>query len=186
MQNLKDAQTYSEILKVVTDNFGWCSSRKSVAELLVGVPEDALVSAKIYLTGTHKADGVAYASGNATVEAGGNATVRAGDSATVRAQGKATVRAWGNATVEAGDNATVEAWGNATVRAGGNATVRAGDGATVRAWGKATVRAGGNACVSVYESDKVVVTEFAIARVRGSNTVIFDPSMMKHAEPSKQ
>ena len=169
-RKLENAETIADLLEVVTDNFAWVSSRASVAELLIGVADEDLALARIYVSGSHSvSDGNSFASGSATVRAWGSATVRAWDSATVEASDSATVEASDSATVRAWDSATVEAWGSATVRASGSATVRA--------WGSATVRAWGSAFASVYSADKLIISEKAIGRIRSTDTVVFTSEM---------
>ncbi len=117
--------------------------------------------------------------GNATVRASGNATVQASGNATVQASGNATVEAWDSATVQASGNATVRASGNATVEAWGNATVQASGNATVEAWGNATVQASGNAYITSYDIIECRLSDKAIYRIRGANTIRFASDALK-------
>src|SRR5690606_5021590 len=96
--------------------------------LLRRLTASELASLRVFVEGSHQvSDGIAWASGSATVEAY--------DSARVEAYGSATVEAYGSATVRASGSATVRAYGSATVEAYDSALVRTPRGA----WGQPTV-----------------------------------------------
>ena len=63
------------------------------------------------------------------------------------------------------------ATGNATVEAYDNATVEATDNVTVRATDNATVRAYGNAYVISYDIFECKLSDNAIWRITGTNTI---------------
>lgn len=100
------AKDYSELIKVITDNFHFSCSNKIIdVPMLESIGKDICNENNLFF--------------NVSTDKG----YLIADSATVEAWGSATVRAWGSATVKAWDSATVEASDSATVRASGSAYI---------------------------------------------------------------
>ena len=139
----REATVYAAEYSGDTDTDGDDKIAVQRARLLRPATDGELAALRIFSGGEHRVvDGVAWASGSATVEASGSATVEASGSATVWAYDSATVEASGSATVWASDSATVRAFGSATVRAFDSATVLAFGSATVTStqWHQANVQ----------------------------------------------
>ena len=99
--------------------------------------------------------------------------------ATVEARGNAIVKAYGNSIVEAYDNAKVEAFDSTTVRAYDSTMIQAYNDATVSAYRNSTVEAYGYTyCTSLYTID-CKLSDHAIYRVLGTNTIYYADSDLK-------
>jgi hypothetical protein len=85
----------------------------------------------------------------------------------------------GNASVEARGNASVEASDNASVKARGNASVKARGNESVEAWGNASVEAWDNTYVTSYSIIECKLSDNAIYRIRGSNTIRYISDKIK-------
>ena len=102
------SESFSELLKVITDNFSYCCKNKIIdADLLNSIPTDDLKAADIHVN-TSASSGWIYAY----------------DSATVMASGSATVRAYGSATVEASGSAYINSFNSRDHKISGNAILR--------------------------------------------------------------
>ena len=173
------SKTLQELCNVIKDNFSWCFNNKVITpDLLMQYRED-FAQNDIFINASVQSGFLLC--DNATVKAWGNATVKAWGNAKVEAYNNVTVEAWGNATVEACDNVTVEAWGNATVEACDNVTVKARDNVTVEACDNVTVKARdnvtveawGNAYCISYHIIECKLSDNAIYRVYGINTIYY-------------
>ena len=151
----ENAESYSELIRVITDNFYFSCFNKIIdVPMLENIGKDICNENNLFFN-------VSTDKGYLIV-----------DSATVRAWGSATVEVYGSATVDASDSATVRASGSATVRAWGSATVRASGSAIVRAWDSATVEASGSAYINSYNSIEHKISDKTILRYFYENRVV--------------
>ena len=185
LQQFCKANTLTELMQVIKDNFSWACGKFVVAPSLIEEYREEFTSNNIYLN-TDVKDGYLLCdsvtvdvSGNATVIARCHANVRAYDNAIVEANDNtlvsaydnSTVKAYGKSMVEANDNTTVEANSNATVSAYGHATVKACDEAVVRAYGSVTVEASGHAYCFSFNPIKCKLSGSAIHRIAREKTI---------------
>ena len=102
-KRLMSSSTFTELLKVLTDNWWWCVNNSIFdGSLLLKFGSEALSACNVTIVdnGYHEAsEGYWYADGNSTVRADGNSTVRADGNSTVSADGNSTVRAESRATI---------------------------------------------------------------------------------------
>ena len=113
----ENAESYSELIRVITDNFYFSCFNKIIdVPMLENIGKDICNENNLFFNvSTDKGylivdSATVRAWGSATVEVYGSATVDASDSATVRASGSATVRAWDSATVEASGSAYINSY----------------------------------------------------------------------------
>ena len=179
------AETLDELLAVVRDNFLWAVDNNVIHGGFIDKWKDEFAAGRIwhncdvengYLLAT---EGRFVARGNSSVVARGNSSVEACDNSSVEACDNSSVVAWDNSSVVAWDNSSVEACDNSSVEACDNSSVVAWDNSSVVARGNSSVEARGNSYTTSYDVIECQLNEYAIHRIRKTNTIRYADKDMK-------
>jgi hypothetical protein len=180
-----NSETYSDLLKVVTDNINWCYNTGIFSkEILSKIPDESLVSANIFFNKENviQREGVAYYH-SSTSEHYGSSTSKHYDSSTSKHYESSTSKHYGSSTSKHYDSSTSEHYGSSTSKHYESSTSEHYDSSTSKHYDSSTSEHYGSSTSKYYDSstfgsvyelkDSSVIKDQAIVRERNTGKVYF-------------